>query len=58
MATSVFLGDKSRSSVLLGDKSRSAVTATGKSPLVFVPSGVKLNSQQYFSDILEGELLP
>ena len=35
-----------------------AVTATGRSPLVFVPSGVKLNSQRYISDILEGELLP
>ena len=37
---------------------RAAVTATGRSPLVFVPSGVKLNSQRYISDILEGELLP
>ena len=35
-----------------------AVTATGRSPLVFVPSEVKLNSQRYISDILEGELLP
>ena len=35
-----------------------AVTATGRVPLVFVPSGVKLNSQRYISDILEGELLP
>ena len=35
-----------------------AVTATGRSPLVFVPLGVKLNSQRYISDILEGELLP
>ena len=34
------------------------VTATGRSPLVFVISGVKLNSQRYISDILEGELLP
>ena len=35
-----------------------AVTATGRSLLVFVPSGVKLNSQRYISDILEGDLLP
>jgi transposase len=35
-----------------------AVTATGRSPLVFVPSGVKLNSQRYISDILEAVLLP
>ena len=34
------------------------ITATGRSPLVFVPSGVKLNSQRYISDILEAELLP
>ena len=34
------------------------VTATGRSPLVFVPSWVKLNSQRYISDILEGKLLP
>ena len=32
--------------------------ATGRCPLVFVPSGVKLNSQRYISNILEGELLP
>ena len=35
-----------------------AITATGRSPLVFVPSGVKLHSQRYISDILEAELLP
>jgi hypothetical protein len=35
-----------------------AVTATGRSPLDFVPSGVKLNSQRYISDILEAVLLP
>ena len=35
-----------------------AVTATGRSPLVAVPSGVKLNSQRYISDILECEHLP
>ena len=34
-----------------------AVTATGRS-LVFVPSGVKLNSERYISHILEAELLP
>ena len=30
------------------------VTATERSPLVLVLSGVKLNSQRYISDILEG----
>ena len=35
-----------------------AITATGKSPLIFVPSGVELNSQHYILDILEAELLP
>ena len=35
-----------------------AITATGRSPIVFVPSGVKLNSQRCISDILEAELLP
>ena len=35
-----------------------AITVTGRSPLVFVLSGVKLNSQRYISDILEAELLP
>ena len=35
-----------------------AVTATGRSPLLFVPTGVKLNSERYISDILEGCLLP
>ena len=35
-----------------------AVTATRRSPLVFVPSGAKLNSRRYISDILEGERLP
>ena len=35
-----------------------AITATGIFPLVFAPSGVKLNSQRYISDILEAELLP
>ena len=35
-----------------------AVTATRRSPLLFVPTGVKLNSEWYISDILEGCLLP
>ena len=35
-----------------------AVTETERSPLLFVPSGVKLNSQRYIADILEGCLLP
>ena len=35
-----------------------AVTATGRTPLLFVPSGVKLNSPRYIKDILEGCLLP
>ena len=34
-----------------------AIIATGRSPLVFVLSGVKLNSQRYISDIWEAELL-
>ena len=35
-----------------------AVTKTGRSPLLFVPTAVKLNSEQYVSDILESCLLP
>ena len=35
-----------------------AVTTTGRSPLFFVPTGVKLNSERYVSDILEGCLFP
>ena len=35
-----------------------AVTTTGRSLLLFVPTGVKLNSEWYISDILEGCLLP
>ncbi|KAF2362988.1 hypothetical protein FHG87_006253 [Trinorchestia longiramus] len=35
-----------------------AVTDTGRSPLVFVPCGVKLNSERYISLILESKLLP
>ena len=31
---------------------------SGRSPLFFVPSGVKLNCQRYISVILEAELLP
>ena len=34
-----------------------AIAATGRSSLFFVPSGVKLNSQRYISDILKAELL-
>ena len=34
-----------------------AVTAIGRSLLLFVPTGVKLNSERYISDILEGCLL-
>ena len=34
-----------------------AVTTTGRSPFVFVPARLKLNSQRYISDILEAELL-
>ena len=35
-----------------------AVTAIGRSPLLFVPSGVKLNFQPYIADILEDCLPP
>ena len=35
-----------------------AVTPSGKSPLVLVPSGVKLNSERYVSVILESHWLP
>ena len=35
-----------------------AVTATRRFLLLFVQTGVKLNSEQYVSDILEGCLLP
>ena len=35
-----------------------AVRETGRSPLPFVPSGVKLNSQRYIADILEVSQLP
>ena len=35
-----------------------AVTGTGRSLVLFVPSGVKLNSQRYVADILEGCLPP
>ena len=37
---------------------RAAVTETERSPLLFVPSGVKLNSQRYIADILESCLPP
>ncbi|KAF2365470.1 hypothetical protein FHG87_003773 [Trinorchestia longiramus] len=35
-----------------------AVTVTGRSPLVFVPCGIKLNSERYIFLILESKLLP
>ena len=35
-----------------------AVTESGKSPLVFVEQGVKLNQENYRNDILVGSLLP
>ena len=33
-------------------------TVTGRSRLVFIPSGVKINSQRYISEILSSQLLP
>ena len=35
-----------------------AVTETERSPLLFVTYGVKLNSQHYIANILQGCLLP
>ena len=35
-----------------------AVTESGRSPLVFVEQGVKLNQEDYRNDILVGSLLP
>ncbi len=35
-----------------------AVTATGKSLLIFVPTWVKINTQEYISTILEEGLKP
>ena len=35
-----------------------AVSERGKTPLVFVPQGVKINKERYIEDILEGALLP
>jgi len=35
-----------------------AISDRGKSPLVFVPQGVKINKERYIEDILEGALLP
>ena len=35
-----------------------AVSSLGKSPLIFVPSGVKINKDHYISHILESGLLP
>ena len=35
-----------------------AITKSGRSPLVFVEQGVKLNQENYRNDILVGSLLP
>ena len=35
-----------------------AITESGRSPLVFVEQGVKLNQENYRNDILVGSLLP
>uniref|UniRef100_A0A0K2UM97 Uncharacterized protein n=1 Tax=Lepeophtheirus salmonis TaxID=72036 RepID=A0A0K2UM97_LEPSM len=35
-----------------------AVTETGKSPLVFVPARVKINTKEYISTIMEKRLIP
>ena len=35
-----------------------AVSKRGKSPLVFIPQGVKINKELYVNKILEGSLLP
>ena len=35
-----------------------AISEKGKSPLVSVPSGVKINKEMYIKDILEGALIP
>ena len=35
-----------------------AISERGKSPLVFVPQGVKINKERYIEDILEGALRP
>uniref|UniRef100_A0A0K2U7H6 Uncharacterized protein n=1 Tax=Lepeophtheirus salmonis TaxID=72036 RepID=A0A0K2U7H6_LEPSM len=37
---------------------RVALTETGKSPLVFVPAGVKINTNEYINIILEKGLVP
>ena len=37
---------------------RAAVTKFGRSPLVFIKQGVKLNQENYCNDILVGSLLP
>ena len=34
------------------------ISEKGKSPLVFVPSGVKINKELYIKDILKGALIP
>lgn len=35
-----------------------AISERGKSPLVFVPQGIKINKERYIEDILEGALIP
>ena len=35
-----------------------AVSERGKTPLVFVPQGIKINKERYIEDILKGALLP
>ena len=36
----------------------SGITATGRTPLVFIDQGVKVNTEKYIQDILEGALEP
>ena len=35
-----------------------AVSKKGKTPLIFIPQGVKINKERYIKDILEGALIP
>ena len=35
-----------------------AISERGKTPLVFVPQGIKINKERYIEDILEGALIP
>ena len=37
---------------------RAAITADGRSPLVFIDRGVKINAEYYRENILEGALKP